>query len=373
MKLTIDQKALAAALTKGGAVAPKNSTVPVVNNVRLSARDGTLSVASTDLDRWAEARVPAEISTPGEITVPAALLIAAVGKLQKAEVTLELDGASLFVKAGRSKYKMATLPAEQFPEWGAFDPSAEFVLDAETFGSIFPRVRWACSKDETRYQLQGVFLHPSGDRLRFVATNGHVLAQAETVIPAGAADAPAVIIPAEAIDTALRVLKGTDVTVRVCATKIAFWGDGVSLASKLIDGSFPDYERVIPPRSDVAFTCNRTDLLESLERATLVTEEGQFSGIMVIPRSGHVEVRSANSRGDLAMETADASFTGEVQAFGANPRYLMSFLTTTFSADDLTIDQETAAHPARIYSEEEPNLVGVLMPIRANLGSVGAA
>lgn len=368
MHLTITQKFLAAALARGAAVAEKAPTIVVLANVRLKAEGGRLAVATTDLDRFAEATVDANVIEPGVITVPAAALVTLINKHPKdGEVTLQLEGSTLLVRCGRSKVKLPTLPAEDFPQWADEKPVAEFVLGGSTFARIFNRVRFAVSSEEARYYLQGICfdVDKAADTLSLVATDGHRLAVSSIALPEGAESCPRAIVPTEAVDAALRIFKSAgEVAVAFTERSVTFAADDLRLCSKVIDGEFPQYLRVIPARGAPAIKFMRADFVDCLDRANVLAGDGATHGAIVAePGPGSLRLKASNHFGGSAEEELAADIAPEVERFGFNPRYAADFLKT-LAVEELVFEQSGAGGPILILSPQAPDFTGVLMPMR---------
>lgn len=368
MRLTVTQAFLSAALAKGAAVVSKNNPIVVLSHVRLVATDGKLAVASTDLTRFAEATIDAEIAEAGAITVPGQAFVTLVNKHPKAgEISLEVEGGSLVVKCGRSKVKLPSLPIDDFPGWADDAPVAEFEMTAQGFAQAFNRTRFAASQEETRYYLMGVHLHVDGDALKLAATDGFRMAVASVPLPEGAEDLPAnVIVPSEAIDAALSIFKSAEeIHVAFTDKSVSFQADGLRLCSKLIDGSFPDYRRVIPAPGGASMTLKRADLVDCLDRANVLAGDGAYSAIVASPGPGSLLLRAANGTGGEAVEELPAVIEGDFKRWGFNPRFAAAFLGA-LPVDELMIEQIDPDGPHRLTSPQAPDFVGVLMPMRVS-------
>lgn len=368
MHLTIKQRYLAAALARGGEVAQKNPVIPILSNVRLKAADGRLAVATTDLERFAEATVAADVKEAGAITVPAAAFITLINKHPaEGEVTLQLDGTALFVRCGRSKVRLPVLPVDNFPAWADEAPVAEFAMSGAAFHRATARVRFAASQEETRYYLQGICFDPdlTADALHLVATDGHRLARSTISLPEGAETLPRSIVPSEAIDAAHRIFKGADeVILGFTERAMSVTSDDLRLCSKLIDGTFPDYTRVLPKPGFPAMTFKRADFVDCLERANVLTGDGASHGAIVAePGDGLLVLKSSNGFGGSAEEALAADIAPGIGRFGFNPRYAADFLKT-LTVEDLRLEQEVPSAPILLTSHEAPDFTGVLMPMR---------
>ena len=370
VKLTIDQRAFAAALAAGGSAVARGSAVaPILTSIRLIAEGGALRVASTNLDQFVEAKAEAEVAKPGAITVPAARLVPLMAKFPTgATVTLEMDGPHLKVKCGRSNSKLSTLPAKDFPAWADDAFASRFVISQETFAETLGRGRQATTNDQAFAFLAGVYMHREGDRLTFASTNRFVVSVIEIEPPEGAESVPGVIVPAVAIDTAGRVLKGCgDITVEASGSKVAFEAGPVRVVSKVIEGPFPDFRRLMPARGAGApLDIARRDFADGIDRAELATEEGTFSAVICIPRGEAIELKGANSLGGEVREEVEADVAPEFRAFGFNPRYMRIALAAFGDAERVTVEQSDPQAPHLFWSEETPDVLMALATVRIN-------
>jgi DNA polymerase-3 subunit beta len=356
---------LADALAHGAAVAPRNAQIPILSHVRLIAADGKLAVASSDLNRFAEAVIDVTIEEPGSITVPGAAFLTLISKYPKdGEISLEVDGGQALVRCGRSKVKLPTLPADNFPAWADEAPTTEFDAVGHVFRLAANRVRSAAGKEELRHYLCGVYLHPVGDVLRLVATDGNRLAVSSIPLPEGAETLAGAIIPTPALETALSIFKASDVIhVALNEKSVSFSAAGLRLSSKLVDGSFPDYTRVIPERGAAALTFKRSAFVDCLDRANVLTGDGAYMAIIAEPNGDTLRLRANNPHGGSAEEELPAVVGEGFQRFGFNPRFAAEFLQT-LPVEELTIEQPDPTGPHLIYSAEAPDFTGVIMPMR---------
>jgi DNA polymerase-3 subunit beta len=259
MKLTIERAALLKALAHVQSVVERRNTIPILSNVLITAQKGRLSLAATDMDLAITEQVEASAAKAGSTTAPAHTLYEIVRKLPDgAQVELETasDDNSLVVRAGRSRFTLQCLPPADFPAMAEGDLPHRFQLPATDLKGIIDRTRFAISNEETRYYLNGIYFHAASAGgtavLRGVATDGHRLARVEVPLPKGASEIPGVIVPRKTVGEVRKLLDESDgsVEVELSDTRIRFASGGVTLVSKLIDGTFPDYERVIPTGND---------------------------------------------------------------------------------------------------------------------------
>lgn len=365
MKLTITQPALAAILERGGAAAAKKSPLEILNHVRLIADDGFLSLASSDQDRFAEANAMAEVSEPGGVCVAHDKLKDLVRKHPKTGiVSLTLDGERLVVKCGRSEIKLPTLPVSQFPTWAEQAPVARFTMNGADMARAFGRVRFAASTSDSQWYLQGVLLDYHDGSLHFVATDTHRLAVSGIAAPKGSDECPRAIVPSEGVDAALTVFKDTaEVEITISDKAAGFAADNIRLSARLIDGTYPPYEKIIPERGSPGFSVKRAEFVDCLQRANVLVGDGAFSSIIARPDGDTLRLESRNQGGGEATEELGATIEDGFQPFGFNPKYAADFLAT-LNVGHLTIEQGDPMGPHLIYSEDAPDFVGVLMPMR---------
>jgi DNA polymerase-3 subunit beta len=369
MKLTIDRNALMRALAHVQAVVERRNTIPILANVLLSAEGGKLSLTATDLDIEATDAAEAKIKKAGAITAPAQTLFDVVRKLPEgSEIALELAEGRLQLSAGRSRFALPTLPASDFQTMAREDAPVKFEVDAAELRRIIDKTKFAISTEETRYYLNGIYLHHAkgakGNVLRAVATDGHRLALAETEAPKGSAALKGVIVPRKCVAEARRLLDDAPETVTVEASdsKIVFRiGDAV-LTSKLIDGSFPDYQRVIPKDNGRILKVDKKDFAEAVDRvATVSAERSRSVKLSLAP--GKLTLAVSHSETGQGTEELEADYDSEPMEIGFNARYLLD-VAQQIEGDEATIEFNDSASPARVLDGKDAGAQYVLMPLR---------
>ncbi|TWH01786.1 DNA polymerase-3 subunit beta [Ochrobactrum sp. J50] len=344
MRVSIDRSQLAHALATVTRAIESRNTIPILANVLLAVEDGQLRLTGTDLDVEITTRLPVLDCQPGSVTVPGKML-ADIAKRATGDISLALDGGRLTVASGRSRYKLDVLPAEDFPSFsaGKFDTTLELDLAA----LVAPCVH-CISTDETRYYLAGVYLHAVEERLVAVATDGHRLMR--NVGPTGDLDY-GVILPRKLVGL---LPKGT-VTVELSQNKVRVTSGSTVITSKLIDGTFPDYVRVIPTGNSNVLTVDRQALMKAVERVAAVADDksravkfavGDVLRLMLV---------------DKASDEVEATFEGEPLEIGFNARYVNDMLGALDEAN-VRFALGDAGSPAVVKGEGE--WTGVLMPMR---------
>lgn len=372
MKLTISRDTLSPALAALSRVVERRNTIPVLSNILLRAVEGSLIIRATDLDLDAKASLPAEIGTPGAITVPAHTLADIVRKLPaEANISFEIDAAAprLIAKSGRSRFTMHTLPESDFPDITAGELTHRFTMPAKTITEMIASVSMAISTEETRYYLLGIYLHvtqsEAGPVLRAVATDGHRLARLEVPAPEGAAGMPNVIVPTKAVTEIARMAKDADgdLSIELSATKIRVTAGEASLTSKLIDGTFPDYERVIPRSNDKLATLDAAAFKAAIDRVSTISSERGRAVKLSLSDAG-LSLSVTNPDSGEAREEIEAEYEGAPIDMGFNARYLLDVLGVLGGSDTVLMKLADPGSPALFQRREGDPLLVVLMPMR---------
>lgn len=349
--LTVERAHLVAALTTVTKAVETRNTIPILANVWLSAAEGWLSLRATDLDIEITTRIPAS-GALAPTTVPAKTLLDIARKMPAgAEISVEPEGESLIVKAGRSRFKVATLSADSFPDLksGAF--TASFSAD---LAAMFAPVQFAISSEETRYYLNGVFIHSTGEETRAVATDGHRMAR--VTVPA-IGEIPGVIIPKKTVG----LLPTGEVHVELSDTKIRLRQGETTILSKLIEGTFPDYDRVTPKDNDKPLTVDRAAMLAAVDRVSVVASDRGGKTVKLDVASDTVTM-TVTSEGESAVEEVPAEYGSEPMTIGFNAGYLAEILRTA-TGEKVTIALGGSNGPALIAGANK-GWHAVLMPMR---------
>lgn len=370
MKLSIDRAALLRALSHVQSAVERRNTIPILSNVLIKAEEGSLSLATTDMDMEINESVAAKVSKPGAATAPAATLFDIVKKLpDDTAVSLELDpsGNQMSVKSGRSNFKLSCLPVSDFPEIGQGDLPASFSIPASELRALIDRTKFAMSTEETRYYLNGIYVHAAENAgvkvLRAVATDGHRLARFEMPLPMGAESMPGVIIPRKAVGEIRKLVEeaGDAIQVSLSGAKIRFAFDHIVLTSKLIDGTFPDYQRVIPQSNDKIVEVNPKAFTSAIDRVSTISD-GKSRAVK-ITLNGKTMTLSANSP-EAGSATEDVEVNGNDNLeIGFNAKYLLD-ITSQIEGDGCRLTLADAASPTIIQDTSDASALYVLMPLR---------
>jgi DNA polymerase III subunit beta len=359
MKFQVEQSALTKALAKVSGIIERRNTIPILANVVIRAEDNRLTILGTDLDIEAVTTFDARVDVQGETTVSAALLTDIVKKTPPGkELDFDLDGDHLSIKAGRSKFRLATLPSAEFPLMGAADYKSNFAIDGLELSRLIGKAAFAMSTEESRYYLNGVYLHVSDGDVTTVATDGHRLAK---VTSDTQADFDGVIIPRKTVAELRKVITAGDIKVSLNDHKIRFdMGDTV-ITSKVIDGTFPDYRRIIPERHPNRVTVAAQDLSRAADRVSSVTEDR--SRIVVFEaKDGAVTISAAGSTGQ-AEDVIDADIDGQDIRTGFNSAYVRETLSQA-DGGAVVIEYKGTGDPFIIRPTEDSRFMAILMPAR---------
>jgi DNA polymerase III subunit beta len=372
MRFIADRNSLLRALGHVTGIVERRNTIPILSHILTRAEvPGTLTLKATDLDMEAVETLSAKVESPGAVTIPAHTLHDIVRKLPDgAEIRVERKdgGGRLSVTAGRSAFELAVLPADEFPDMGQAELPHRFVLEGGELKRLFEKARFAISTEETRYYLNGIYLHrvdaAGTAKLRAVATDGHRLAQVETDCPGGTEGMPGVIVPRKTVAEIVKLLDGSDSSVELWLSnaKIRFAGAGVVLTSKLIDGTFPDYARVIPAANKKQLLVENSGLKQAVDRvSTLSSEKGRAVKLRV--DNGMVTVSASNPDSGSATEEVLADYNGEPIEIGFNARYLLD-IATQIDGDRALFKFADGTSPTLISDEADTSALYVLMPMR---------
>ncbi len=371
MKLTIERAVLLKALAHVQSVVERRNTIPILSNVLMNAGPGGLALTATDMDLTIVEVVPAEIATPGAITASAHTLYDIVRKLPEgADVLLTADGdqQQLVLTAGRSRFTLVTLPREDFPASTQGGYPCSFTLQAEALKNLIDRTRFAISMEETRYYLNGIYLHDTTVNdvalLRAVATDGHRLARFEIPLPEGGAAMPGVIVPRKTMNELRKLLDEVEegVEVSLSETRVRFSVGETVLTSKLIDGTFPDYERVIPSGNDRMMEVDCKSFRASVDRVSTISSE-KSRAVKLALSDGQLLLSANAPDSGTALEELEVNYGSELIEIGFNSRYLME-VAQQISGELMSFALADSASPAVIQDAQDPAALYVLMPMR---------
>ena len=366
MKATIERATLLKSLGHVQSVVERRNTIPILSNVLIEARDdNSIRMMATDLDLQVDESVAANVEQAGATTVPAHTLFEIVRKLPEgSQVELNVAEGKMHLSAGRSRFHLSTLPRDDFPVISEGDLPTNFELPAATLRQIIDKTRFAISSEETRYYLMGIFLHVADDQLKAAATDGHRLARVVLPKPDGADGMPDVIIPRKCVAELRKLLEEVEGTVEISlsASKIRFGLGSAVLTSKLIDGTFPDYNRVIPTANDKLLKLDPKSFASGVDRVSTIASEKTRAVKMSVDRD-KVTLSVTSPESGTATEEVPADYGSDTLEIGFNARYLLDILGE-IEGDTVEVHLADAAAPTLLRENDKSNALYVLMPMR---------
>ena len=371
MKLTIERAALLKSLAHVQSVVERRTTIPILSNVLLEADDQALRMTATDMDIAIVDQGPAEVAQAGAVTVAAHTLYDIARKLPEgSQVALDSGGDAnrLVLRAGRSKFTLQTLPKEDFPVMTEGELSHRFELPAADLRALIDRTRFAISTEETRYYLNGIYLHMADNEgvsvLRAVATDGHRLARVEMPLPQGAEGMPGVIVPRKTVGELRKLLEetGEPVAVGISETKIRLVCGGAVLTSKLIDGTFPEYDRVIPTGNDKVMEVDRKSFADAVDRVTTISTE-KSRAVKMSLKPGSLTLTANSPENGTATEELEIGYAAEPIEIGFNSRYLLD-IAQQIEGEGTQFVMADGGSPTIVRDAADASTLYVLMPMR---------
>lgn len=372
MRITVDRTNLLKSLGRVHRVVERRNTIPILSNALIDADAGKMQLKATDLDLEVTETTGANVEKAGATTVPAHLLYDIVRKLPDGgEVMLEINPEGNFVSvvSGRSNFRLQCLPKADFPELNAGEFSHSFKFEAPALKRLVEATQFAISTEETRYYLNGIYVHVPDDegtlKLRAVATDGHRLAKVELEAPRGSEGMPGIIIPRKTVGE-LHKLLGEEidepVLIELSDAKIRLSIGSVVLTSKLIDGTFPEYQRVIPVANDKKLVLNRAAFSASVDRvSTISSDRGRAVKLSIAADQLTLTVNNPDS--GTAEDQLPAEYKDEAMEIGFNSRYLLD-ITSQLSGEDVIFMLADTGSPTLVRESEMADALYVLMPMR---------
>ena len=376
-KIKLERAPLLKSLARLQSIVEKRNTIPILSHIKLEAAGSTLTLSATDMDLAAVEKISATVEKKGAVTVPAHTFYDIVRKFtENATVTLDVDSAKGQVKitGGNAKFSLSCLSAADFPVLSEGDMPHNFALSPKECVNLIDKARFAMSTEETRYYLNGVYLHVgvasefSGIKgqqsLKAVATDGHRLARIEVPLPAGAKEMPGVIVPRKAVSELRKLIEESAETVQISLSesKIRFVCGNVTLVSKLIDGTFPDYERVIPTANSKLLELPVKVLSQAIDRVSTISTE-KTRGIKFTLNKGNITLAASSPENGSAQEEVPANYAADLIEIGFNSRYMLEVLSQ-FEGDTAQMLLSDGASPALLRDPADATALYVVMPMR---------
>jgi DNA polymerase-3 subunit beta len=371
MKVTVERAALLKSLGHVHRVVERRNTIPILGNVLIKAENSKLALKATDLDLEMTETISAEVGPGGATTVPAHMFYEIVRKLPEgAQIVIESSGdrAMMAIRAGRSRFTLQTLPESDFPDLAAGEMTHAFKLSGADLKRLIDKTSFAISTEETRYYLNGIYLHPASTAkmatLRGVATDGHRLAQFELPLPAGGTGMPGIIVPRKTVGEVQRLIEDSEaeITVELSPGKIRLTIADAVLTSKLIDGTFPDYARVIPIGNDKELTVDKKEFEQAVDRVSTVSSE-RGRAVKLSLSDGKLMLSVTNPDSGSATEELEVDYGSEPLDIGFNSRYLLD-IAAQLDGEAAVLKLSDPGSPTLIQDRDSKSALYVLMPMR---------
>ena len=364
MKLRAARDVLLKPLQAVIGVVERRQTMPILSNVLLVAREGTLAVTATDLEVELVASADVVVESGGEITVSGRKLLDICRALPDgSDVDISLSGEKLIVRSGRSKFSLATLPSADFPTVEDIKAGQTIQVSQETLGRLIEKTHFSMAQQDVRYYLNGMLLETGGKHLRAVATDGHRLALCEAEIDGASLDEQQVIVPRKGVLELQRLMDGDgDLNIELGANHVRIQLPDIRFTSKLIDGRFPEYERVIPKESSNELTADKGLFRGALQRTAILSNE-KYRGIRLVIRDSGVIIQAHNPEQEEAEEELEVAYSGEDIEIGFNVNYLLDALGAV-DGEEVTLSVLDSNSSCLIRQPGRDDGKFVVMPMR---------
>lgn len=364
MKISIERGALLRTLGHVQSVVERRNTIPILANAMLVAENDSLKIIASDMEIEAQETIATTVIEPGKTTVSASTFYDIVRKLPDGStVELNLDGGHLEIKAARSRFRLPVLSPDDFPLIKAGELPIAFEMPAEKLSKMFGSARYAISTEETRYYLNGIFFHVLEDELLAVATDGHRLARITSNKPEGI-EIDGIIIPRKCVGEVMKIVDEVEgnVGIELSAAKIRFTLGNVIITSKVIDGTFPDYKRIIPTANDKIVTVSASELAQGIDRVSTISSE-RSKNVKITLRTNKMTLAVTSPEFGTATEEVEVNYAGEDLVIGFNARYFLDILTQQ-GKSDIRIAFNDPNSPVLITGQDGTGDRAILMPMR---------
>ena len=365
MKFSIVKSDLLRPLSHIYSIVEKRNTIPILSNTVIEALDGHIAFTATDMEIDIVEKIQSNVISNGKLTVSAHTLYDIVRKLPEgSEIIVSSSENNLIISCGKSEFMLPTLPFDDYPVMTDISGGKSFSVSSADLQNLIDNTKFAISLEETRYYLNGIYLHQNGTLLRTVATDGHRLAQAEMNLPAGADGMPSIIIPRKTVVELRKLLDDTetDIPINVSSNKIKFSINNCILTSKLIDGSFPDYQRVIPKGNTKNLVIPTKDFKEAVDRVSTISIEKSRAVKLSLSKNNLILKVNSHDSGN-ASEEMEVSFEDDSMEIGFNSKYLLD-IALQIQGKEIQFSLSDSSSPALITDPEQEGIIFVLMPMR---------
>jgi len=370
MKISVEKNNIFKSLSHVQSIVEKKNTIPILSNILIEAKENSLILSATDMDISITETLNCNIIETGSVTVPAQTLYDIIRKLPNGNEVefIANDGKIFSIRSGKSKFSLGCLPKEDFPIIEIDNLKSELSIDSKMLLKLIEKTRFAISNEETRYFLNGIYFHKrnseSNECLCMVATDGHRLAKIDFITNESIPEIPGVIIPKKTINELCKLLADYTGTVKINLdpNKIIFFVDKSVLISKLIDGNFPDYQKVIPNNNNNILSVKRNDFCLAVDRVSTITDERSPAIKFKLLRN-IMNMTSADSESGLATEDIVTEYSGAELEVGFNSKYILEMINS-LEDDNVILSFNDASSPVIATEQSNPDLIYVLMPMR---------
>ena len=370
MKITVEKNIIFKSLSHVQSIVEKKNAIPVLSNILIEAKNNSLILSATDMDISITDTLNCNVIEEGSITVPAHTLYDIIRKLSDDNEIefISNDGKIFSIRSGKSRFSLGCLPKEEFPIIEVDNLKSELSIDSQELLSLIEKTRFAISSEETRYFLNGIYFHKNKDTnddvLTMVATDGHRLAKIDFNSSDNIINMPGVIIPRKTIFELSKLLAdySGNIKINVDPNKIIFFVNKSILISKLIDGSFPDYQRVIPDSNNNILKVNRSSFCTAVDRVSTITDD-KSPAIKFKLLKDIINMTSVDSESGQATEDVNVEYSGKEIEIGFNAKYILE-MVSNLNDENVILQFNDSSSPLIVKEENSPNLIYVLMPMR---------
>lgn len=366
MHIRANRETLMLALTKVGGVVERRQTLPILGNFLILANDDCIQITGTDLEAEIRTKSKATVERSGEVTLPARKLIDICRALPDgAELSLKVENERGFLVAGRSRFTLGTLPASDFPTMEASTGTLTIEFQQQTLKNLLDKTAFAMAHQDVRYYLNGLLLEVKPDRIVSVATDGHRLAKVEEKIELGINEERQLILPRKTVLELNRLLtNGSEALVQIDISEKLFRAtiEDTVLTSKLVDGRYPDYERVVPPSTERVAYIRKEPLRQALLRTSILSNE-KYRGVRFSLGEGQLKLQAQNPEKEEAEEELEVVYSQEPTVFGFNVGYLIDVLNV-LDGDEVEMAFKDSESSAILRNKGKEQETFVVMPMR---------
>lgn len=368
MHFFVDKKSFYESLNHFQSIVEKRNTIPILANIKISAKDNNVEITATDLSIQLSEKINAKISEDGELTLPSQILFDIIKKIpdrNSIEIKSNKDTGKVFILFGKSKFSLSSLPANDFPEIDSENLAIKMMLSSDDLKYLLDECKFSMGSDESRQYLNGIYFHKEDKKVITVATDGHRLSKCEIYIDESIPDFDGIIIPKKTVNEISKLLedKEDSINIELSKTKIKFDFGNLNLISKLVNSNFPDYVSVIPKANNLEMQCDSNCFYETIDRVSTISNE-KFRTVKLEISENTCTVSSFGEENSIGTEQISVRYEGTKININFNARYIMDVLSI-LKNQDLSISFAEDTAPTIIRSKSKPNSLYLIMQMRA--------